>query len=67
MITTSSTTVQDAPTDDLPGMLSPSVVRKIDCALRRVGQFGEVRLVMQKGRLRFIEVLQSEEVRDEPH
>lgn len=65
MAITFASAIQDAPTDDLPGILSPGVVRKIDCALRKIGQFGEVRLVVQKGRVRFIEVLQSEEIRPE--
>lgn len=56
--------VQDAPVDELPGLLSPSVVRKIDCALRRAGPYGEVRLIVQKGKVRFIQVLQSEDVRE---
>ncbi len=64
MVTIANLSVQDAPTDELPGLLSPSVVRKIDCALRRVGQYGEVRLVVQKGKVRFIQVLQSEDVRE---
>jgi hypothetical protein len=59
-------TLQDAPIDDQPAQLSPALVRKIDCALRRAGQFGEVRLVIQKGKVRFIQVVQSEDVRDVP-
>ena len=66
MATIANLTVQDAPADELPGQMSPALVRKIDCALRRAGQFGEVRLVIQKGRVRFIQVVQSEEVRDVP-
>jgi hypothetical protein len=34
--------------------LSPHQVVMIDEALDRVGEFGEVRLVVQKGKLRFI-------------
>ncbi len=64
MLTIANISVQDAPIDELPGLLSPSVVRKIDAALRRVGQYGEVRLVVQKGKVRFIQVLQSEDVRE---
>ncbi len=64
MLTIANISVQDAPIDELPGLLSPSVVRKIDSALRRVGQYGEVRLVVQKGKVRFIQVLQSEDVRE---
>lgn len=40
--------------------LSPTQIRRVDEALVRVGDFGEVRLVVTKGRLRFIQVLQSE-------
>jgi hypothetical protein len=64
MPTIANLAINDAPTDELPGILSPSVVRKIDCALRRVGQFGEVRLVVVKGKVRFIQVMQSEEIRE---
>lgn len=39
--------------------LTPRQVQMIDDALREVGEFGEVRLVVQRGRLRFIEKLES--------
>ena len=65
MLAVLSLPIQDAPVDELPGILNPGIVRKIDCALRRVGPYGEVRLIVVKGKVRFIEVLQSEEIRGE--
>jgi hypothetical protein len=41
-------------------LLTPPVIAQIDRALRRVGEYGEVRLVVAKGRLRFVETMQSE-------
>ncbi len=46
-------------------MLNPPVIAQIDRALRRVGEFGEVRLVVAKGRLRFVETMQSEPAGEE--
>lgn len=43
-------------------VLNPPLVDQIDQALKRVGAFGEVRLVVVKGRLRFIQVMQSQVV-----
>lgn len=40
----------------------PTVVCRIEQALRRVGDFGEVRLVVVKGRLKFIETTRSESI-----
>ena len=42
--------------------LNATLVRQVDEALARVGAFGEVRLVVVKGRLRFIQVMKSESV-----
>ena len=42
--------------------LNPTLVRQVDEALARVGAFGEVRLIVVKGRLRFIQVMKSESV-----
>lgn len=39
--------------------LSESQVRMIDEALSAVGEFGEVRLVVQKGRIRYVVVEKS--------
>lgn len=44
--------------------LSPEAVDRIDQALQDVGEYGEVTLVVMKGRLRFIEVTQSEKLAD---
>jgi len=37
-------------------------VRRVDEALRRLGPYGEVRLIVVKGRLRFIQTVRSEDV-----
>jgi hypothetical protein len=47
-----------------PSLLNEHLVSQIDRALRRVGDFGEVRLIVTKGRLRFIETTQSEAAQD---
>jgi hypothetical protein len=39
--------------------LTPRQVQMIDDALQQVGDFGEVRLVVQRGRLRFVEIVRS--------
>jgi hypothetical protein len=47
---------------DTPLFLTAPVACQIEDALRRVGDFGEVRLVVVKGHLRFIQVMRSEDV-----
>ncbi len=42
--------------------LTPQLVCQVEDALTRVSPFGEVRLVVQRGKLRFIEVVQSQAV-----
>ena len=42
--------------------LTPEQVCRIDAALARVGAFGEVRLIVHHGRVRFIQVLSSEDI-----
>lgn len=44
------------------GFLTRQTVRQVDEALCRLGPYGEVRLVVMKGRLRFIQTVRSEEV-----
>ncbi len=44
--------------------LSVSELNKICQALVEVGKFGQVRLIIKKGRLRFVEVLRSASVDD---
>jgi len=44
--------------------LTPELVARIDEAICRVGQFGEVRLVLVRGELRFIQVTVSENVNE---
>jgi hypothetical protein len=41
--------------------LTPQQVMKIDKALSDIGAFGEVRLVKEKGRIRFITTLVSDD------
>jgi hypothetical protein len=55
-----STPISEA--EDAQHFLTPDLVRRVDAALCRVGLFGEVRLVVVKGRLRFIQVVHSESV-----
>jgi hypothetical protein len=42
--------------------LNPETASLIDLALQEVGGFGEVRLLVEKGRLRFIQTTRSEKV-----
>ncbi len=49
---------------ELPLFLTAQVACQIEEALRKVGDFGEVRLVVVKGRLRFIQIMRSESVQD---
>ena len=37
-------------------------IKKIEEALKKVGAFGEVHLVVEKGRLRFVRTLKSEPI-----
>jgi hypothetical protein len=61
-MTTTPSRVPPTETEDCLRFLSPSLVQRIDEALRRVGEFGEVRLIVVKGELRFIEVVTSENI-----
>ncbi len=44
--------------------LNATTIQKIDQALCRVGEFGEVVLVVVKGQLRFIQITQSENIKE---
>ena len=44
--------------------LSPEAVSRIDQTLQEVGEFGEVTLIVMKGRLRFIQITRSEKLED---
>jgi hypothetical protein len=48
--------------EDELGFLTRQTVRRVDEALCRLGPYGEVRLVVVKGHLRFIQTVRSEEV-----
>lgn len=58
----------DRPLAERAGLafLTPFLVAQIDRALSKVGEFGEVRLVVMKGKLRFIQIMQSESVSEPP-
>ena len=43
-------------------MLTPEQIREVDRALANVGPFGEVRLIKVKGKLRFIQQLDSRDL-----
>lgn len=43
-------------------MLQTSQIELIENALQQIGDYGEVRLVVEKGRLRYIEVAKSMDV-----
>ena len=42
--------------------LTPSQITMVDLALAEVGEYGEVRIILQKNRVRYIEKLQSMDV-----
>ena len=44
---------------ETPLRLAASMVRQIEAALAEVGEFGEVHLVVVKGRVRFVKILRS--------
>lgn len=52
------------PLDRSLKFLTARDVQAIDHALGAVGPFGEVRLIKSRGRLRFIQTVRSEDVRD---
>ena len=43
-------------------ILTPEQIREVDRALAHVGPFGEVRLIKVKGKLRFIQELDSHDL-----
>jgi len=43
-------------------VLTPGQVQKIDDALDGLGPFGEIRLIKNKGKLRFIQKVESESI-----
>ena len=44
------------------GVLKSEHIRQIDDALAGLGPFGEVRLIKQRGKLRFIQKVESESI-----
>ncbi len=51
--------------DDLPA-LEPAIIRRIREALGRVGDFGEISLVVVKGQIKFIQITCSESLTERP-
>jgi hypothetical protein len=45
-----------------PQFMTPPLVQRLESALSSVGAYGEVRLVVLKGRVRFIETMRSESI-----
>lgn len=48
-------------TERIPFM-TPHLVQRLETALSSIGAYGEVRLVVLKGRVRFIETMRSESI-----
>ena len=44
------------------GVLKSEHIRQIDDALAELGPFGEVRIIKQRGKLRFIQKVESENI-----
>jgi hypothetical protein len=63
-ITRPLTLKDDADCDQKAAFLTAQVAGQIEEALCKVGDFGEVRLVVVKGRLRFIQIMRSENVQE---
>ena len=57
--------MSDTQSRRIPNSLSDRPIRQIARALEEVGEFGEVRLIKAKGKLRFIQKVTSEEVWNE--
>jgi hypothetical protein len=47
-------------------MLKLEHIRQIDDALAELGPFGEVRIIKQRGKLRFIQKVESENITEGP-
>ena len=45
-----------------PQFMTPHLAQRLEAALTSVGAYGEVRLVVLKGRVRFIETMRSESI-----
>jgi hypothetical protein len=59
----SNPVIQKAAVNSRPTkMLQTSQIELIENALQQIGDYGEVRLVVEKGRLRYIEVAKSMDV-----
>ena len=52
------------PVEESSVYLTALVAGQIEDALRRVGDYGEVRLIVNKSRLRFIQIVRSESVEE---
>jgi len=45
--------------------LTPKLIKQIDDAINYIGKYGEVRIVVENGHLRYINVLKSDKADDE--
>jgi hypothetical protein len=54
------------PADDRLPTLEPSVIERIEQALARVGDFGEIGLVIVKGEIKYIRITSSEGLTERP-
>ena len=52
--------------DDILPVLEPAIIQRIRQALDRVGDFGDVRLVVVKGEIKYIQVMRSESISERP-
>jgi len=48
------------------GVLHQREIAVIEAALKKVGAFGEVHLVIERGRIRFVRTIRSEAIEDSP-
>lgn len=45
-------------------VLKTEHITQIDCALAELGPFGEVRLIKQRGKLRFLQKVESQSIKE---
>jgi hypothetical protein len=65
MQTSESLETKEVTSTSEPKLLTPSVIAAIEHALEKVGPFGEVHLIVERGHLRFIRTIRSEAI-DQP-
>jgi hypothetical protein len=67
MATRISVEMSNGPNHLILNCLDAEQIKRIDKALSEIGDFGEVRLVKAKGKLRFIQKVSSEEIAGSRH